>query len=305
MKSMFRLGGPLKGSDGRSCPSVSEQDMLLYADGELGATKTDWLRRHLDQCVICQSRLEWLSDASRQIKERYQAEYAGLPPIEPARVVLKAGLSRLKTANEFLQRSWWKGEVPWRPLTLGLGGALCLSLLALLLVATAQKPNSKTVSKAISFPDPILTPGSALITDRRVICAEPNIKNKDVSILLKRRVFAEYRMPGADPDGYEVDYLVTPALGGADDIRNLWPHSYTGTIWNARVKDELEDRLRDMVCNGELEPYRAQYDIASNWIAAYKHYFRTDRPIHQQPNPSRLLLAETFLKFAPFFSKED
>jgi len=54
-------------------------------------------------------------------------------------------------------------------------------------------------------------------------------------------------MPDADPKAYEVDYLITPALGGADDIGNLWPQSYSATIWNARVKDALEDRLQELI----------------------------------------------------------
>jgi hypothetical protein len=50
-------------------------------------------------------------------------------------------------------------------------------------------------------------------------------------------------------------------------------------VWNARVKDELEDRLRQMVCDGSLDLTEAQREIATNWIAAYKKYFRTDRPL--------------------------
>ncbi len=100
-----------------------------------------------------------------------------------------------------------------------------------------------------------------------------------VPVALQRRVFDEYGIPGADPRAYEVDYLVTPALGGADDIRNLWPHSYSSTVWNAHVKDALEDRLRDMVCAGTLDLSAAQQEIATNWIAAYKKYFHTDEPL--------------------------
>jgi hypothetical protein len=44
------------------------------------------------------------------------------------------------------------------------------------------------------------------------------------------------------------------------------------------VKDELEDRLRDMVCDGSLDLTEAQHEIATNWITAYKKYFRTERP---------------------------
>jgi hypothetical protein len=100
-----------------------------------------------------------------------------------------------------------------------------------------------------------------------------------VPAVLQRKVFEEYGIAGADPRAYEVDYLVTPALGGSDDIRNLWPHSYSATVWNAQVKDALEDHLREMVCDGELDLATAQREIAVNWIEAYKKYFHTDRPL--------------------------
>ena len=74
-----------------------------------------------------------------------------------------------------------------------------------------------------------------------------------------------------------MDYLITPALGGADDIRNLWPQAYS-TAWNAYVKDALEDRLRELVCTGQLDLPTAQHDISTDWIAAYRKYFHTDKP---------------------------
>jgi hypothetical protein len=111
------------------------------------------------------------------------------------------------------------------------------------------------------------------------VCAQPNPNNKAVPVALQRKVFEEYGIAGVNPRAYEVDYLVTPALGGADDIHNLWPHSYAATVWNAQVKDELEDRLRDMVCDGSLDLGEAQREIATDWIAAYKKYFHTDRPL--------------------------
>ena len=92
--------------------------------------------------------------------------------------------------------------------------------------------------------------------------ARSNLKNKAVTAALRRKVFEEYGIAGADPRAYEVDYLVTPALGGADDIHNLWPHSYSSTVWNAPVKDALEDRLREMVCDGSLDLAEAQREIA-------------------------------------------
>ena len=86
-------------------------------------------------------------------------------------------------------------------------------------------------------------------------------------------------MDGAPPKDFEVDFLITPGLGGSNDIHNLWPERYYSTVWNASVKDELEDRLPEMVSNGELDLSTAQRDISTDWIVAYKKYFHTDRPL--------------------------
>jgi hypothetical protein len=67
--------------------------------------------------------------------------------------------------------------------------------------------------------------------------------------------------------------------GGVEDIHNLWPEPYTSPRWNAHVKDALEERLHEMVCGGELDLSTAQRDIATDWIAAYKKYSHTDRPL--------------------------
>ncbi len=96
---------------------------------------------------------------------------------------------------------------------------------------------------------------------------------------LQRQVFEEYGISGSQTRAYEVDYLITPALGGADDIHNLWPQSYSETVWNARVKDALESRLRELVCEGQVDLATAQRDISMDWIAAYKKYFQTDQPL--------------------------
>ena len=53
----------------------------------------------------------------------------------------------------------------------------------------------------------------------------------------------------------------------------------SSAVWNARVKDALEDRLHDLVCDGRLDLATAQRDISSDWIAAYKKYFETDEPL--------------------------
>jgi hypothetical protein len=96
---------------------------------------------------------------------------------------------------------------------------------------------------------------------------------------LRQEIFQEYGIVNARADDYEIDYLIAPGLGGTEDIHNLWPESYTSPTWNAHVKDALEEHLHQMVCAGKVDLSTAQHDIAADWIAAYKKYFHTDRPL--------------------------
>lgn len=77
---------------------------------------------------------------------------------------------------------------------------------------------------AVTIPNPALTPGATVLLSERQVCAQTNVKNKLVPMTLQQRVFEEYGIRAAQPEAYEADYLITPALGGADDIRNLWPN---------------------------------------------------------------------------------
>src|SRR6185295_12654772 len=100
-----------------------------------------------------------------------------------------------------------------------------------------------------------------------------------VASSVARQVFEEYGIHNPAPRRYEVDYLITPALGGSTDIQNLWPQPYAEGTWNSHVKDALEDRLRALVCEGTLDLPTAQHEISADWIAAYKKYFRTREPL--------------------------
>jgi hypothetical protein len=100
---------------------------------------------------------------------------------------------------------------------------------------------------------------------------------RDVPAPLKRAVFVRYGMEGnriaycAGSGGCVIDHLVSLELGGANDIRNLWPEPYDGP-WNARDKDRLEDRLHRMVCRRSLPLAVAQTMIARDWIDAYRRW---------------------------------
>ncbi len=252
---------------------LSDRHLLLNLEGELPAHERKLARSHLEGCWKCRARSRELDNAITDFVNVQQHELlAEAPPSDGPRALLKARLSQLPPVTPNLLRT----RLGW-PLTLATCGLL---LLGFVLGRTALHPADAT---PVSTPDSRLTPGATLLESRQQVCAQTNTNNKIVPVALQKKVFEEYGIARAKPQAYEVDYLITPALGGADDIHNLWPHSYSATVWNAQVKDALEDRLRQMVCGGTLDLTEAQHEIATNWIAAYKKYFHTDQPLTAPP----------------------
>ena len=98
---------------------------------------------------------------------------------------------------------------------------------------------------------------------------------------LREQVFREYGIVNPRPEDYEIDYLIAPGLGGAEDIHNLWPEPTSSSARSAHVKDALEERLHQLVCAGELDLPTAQRAIATDWITAYKKYLGTERNVSQ------------------------
>ncbi len=129
------------------------------------------------------------------------------------------------------------------------------------------------------LPNHMFTPGAARQASLAEVCtlSHEEVVTK-VSPIERQKVFAEYGIPSAQSDRYEVDYLITPGLGGDDDIRNLWPEPYNAEMWNAHRKDVLEERLHEMVCSHHLDLSVAQEAIATNWIAAYEKYVPATPP---------------------------
>lgn len=248
---------------------LSDQDLLLAMDGELAPRATARVEAHLAACPICRDRKQELESASADFLrfERGSTE-PRIPSHEGPRALLKARIAELGRAPAPIYWRW--------------GWAAAAALLMLAVAAAGARSWLHRRAEgvmAVTVPNPNLTPGATVLLDQSKICMEPGANNKPVAAALRKRVFAEYGIASAEPAAYEVDYLITPALGGADDIRNLWPQSNSATVWNARVKDTLEDHLRGLVCDGKLDLATAQREIAGNWIEAYKKYFHTDRPL--------------------------
>ena len=130
------------------------------------------------------------------------------------------------------------------------------------------------------LPDPTLTPGAVRTTNIGEICNEGSTRSlRHWSRERDDFIMREYGLPpGAHPN-FEVDHLIALELGGADTDTNLWPEPRRTIepIWNAERKDELENKLRDLVCMGALDPAIAQRAIADDWVAAFQHYIGEPR----------------------------
>ncbi len=258
---------------------LSDQQLLLDVDGELSTHAGKLVRTHLASCWSCRARRQEMENAiADYVRLREGLCDEKLPPADGPRALLRAQLAELATEAPVGGR---RRGVHW---AFAVAALTFVVLLAIRVQSVSGHRDPSTRPMIVYLPDSLLTPGAATLATRRTVCAQANTKNKAVSVALQRKVFQEYGIADAKPQAYEVDYLVTPALGGADDIRNLWPHSYSATSWNAQVKDALEDRLRDMVCDGSLDLAEAQQEIARNWIAAYQKYFHTDQPLPEHGN---------------------
>jgi hypothetical protein len=131
---------------------------------------------------------------------------------------------------------------------------------------------------AADLPDKKLTPGATLNVTLQALCEKGYAGNvRNVPDSEKNKVYAEYGIKTHTAGEYEVDHLISLELGGSNDIKNLWPQSYTGT-WNAHVKDKLEDHLHVLVCAGTMKLEDVQKKISTDWITLYKNVFNTTKP---------------------------
>jgi hypothetical protein len=228
---------------------LSDSELLMAADGELPSGTA-----HLDRCWSCQERLRSIQSTLAQIQPE-------IPHGAGPRAQLRRRIAELESSR-----------FHWRLVTPARIAVFCA-------IATIAVIFQTTVSADGPKPKPALTPGDTRPITLTEVCSRPNAEviTRNIPEATQRAVFTEYGI-GASHDNFEVDYLITPDLGGSPSIRNLWPQPYSSR-WNARTKDDLEQRLHQLVCSGKVSLPTAQHDIAADWIGAYKKYFHTDRPI--------------------------
>jgi hypothetical protein len=253
---------------------LSDEDLVLAADGELSGRRARRIEAHLAACWSCRARRQEIEAAIGEfVRCRERSLEAQLPPPGVPRALLKARLAELAVTSVRPRPARW-----WAP-RLAVAGASAVLVVAV--VAGWLGGSRGRDLASVVLPDTRLTPGAARTASRDEVCGGGYGRNGIVPQPLERKVLAAYGIRKPEPRAYEVDYLISPELGGSEDIRNLWPQSYKSAVWNARVKDALEDRLHEMVCRGDLDLTAAQREIASNWIAAYKKYFHTDSPLER------------------------
>jgi hypothetical protein len=128
-------------------------------------------------------------------------------------------------------------------------------------------------------PDPLLTPGAVRTTDVNEICSQGTSGLRHWSRARDDKILEEYDLPAGRHPLYEIDHLVPLGIGGSDDDKNLWaePRRSIEPEWNAERKDELERKLRQLICAGTVAVSAAQAAIAEDWTEAWQCYVEGSR----------------------------
>ena len=274
---------------------LADQELLAAADGELSTRRAAQVRAHLVSCWDCRARMAEIEGTIADfVRAHRQAVDPQVPPIAGPRARLRAQLAELAAKSK---------PGPWRQffhLPSAARAAACICVIFLVAAAGGKLLSQHSAPRGANsvvvpfergeVPDRNLTPGATRVVTIGDVCsiAHEDVV-REVPASMRQEIFHEYGIVSARAEDYEIDYLIAPGLGGAEDIHNLWPEPYTSTTWNAHVKDDLEERLHQMVCAGKVDLSTAQNDIATDWIAAYKKYFRTDAPLSPRSNVNLLL----------------
>jgi hypothetical protein len=208
------------------------------------------LLAHLSRCAACQHAAPPAADRVAQLRAQLAAASAHL-------------------ARQQARRHRWLASA-------------AMVAIAMAGVFAAQRLHRPTLQMAGGLlPNPMLTPGEATAVPLGQVCqTSVPLLAPDPTPRLTRQVFREYQMPVGSEGEFEVDYLVTPALGGTSNVRNLWPQPHQA-IWSSYAKDQLETYLRSAVCRGDVPLKVAQNALAHNWIRAYRHFFHTHHPLSE------------------------
>jgi len=250
---------------------LSELDLIRYLDHEMTADERTAARSHLEACDTCSTELREIAQVGEEVSNFIAGSWNSADAASGRRS-LQMRLREEEPSLSSGQRVPLLMRSRMTPAFLG-GTAVVLTVGALFFfLPNAGKANAEI---AASLPNRALTPGMTRRVDLGDICRESD-EDLDPAVPVQRKeaIFREYGIsPDHGGDEFQVDYLISPQLGGTDDVRNLWPQSYKETTWNAEVKDALERHLNRLVCERKITLEEAQHAIAHDWIAAYQKYF--------------------------------
>lgn len=120
-------------------------------------------------------------------------------------------------------------------------------------------------------PDPDCTPG-AVFSDvtKEQICVPGYSKTvRSVSTEDRKQVYAKYGISYPQTRGdYEVDHFIPLALGGSNDIANLWLEAAQPAP-GFKEKDIVEVYLYEELCAGRVALNTAQQQISDDWVKIY------------------------------------
>ncbi|MEO5925240.1 MAG: zf-HC2 domain-containing protein [Bryobacteraceae bacterium] len=253
---------------------ISHSELVAAADGELSSGRATEIRAHLAACWPCRTRAKEIEDAIAEFVHLHQDSVTAAAADAP-RAMFRARLAELALQPPPSWRDRFADYFMQGNRVAYVAGAMAGTCAILFVVGVVQVSRQQFRL----MPDPALTPGATLPISQAEVCQMPANTARVIPASVGRQVFDHYGIDRPRPRDYELDHLIAPELGGADDPRNYWPQPYGVSDWNAHVKDALEDRLHELVCENKLSLATAQHDISENWILAYKKYFQTQKPI--------------------------
>ncbi len=259
----------------RKVRHLSDAELLILTEERAQWGRRSKARAHLAECPGCRQRQAALGVAARAAGRACRERPVALAPLRVARNRLIAAME-IRGAR-IRARAW----------AVRMAGAVAVVVAAVLLWSAVDRSlpapgagkDGVRIASGLLLPRPELTPGSVRPVRLDAVCGRGVAGAPVVAAQVPRQVFAAYGVDYRRAADYELDFLITPELGGASDVDNLWPQPYRHVVWNAYVKDELERHLRRLVCRGALDLETAQRELAGDWIAAYKRRFDTRRPL--------------------------
>jgi hypothetical protein len=264
----------------------TDEELLQAIDGELPPGLQAAVDVHLAECAACRARRAQIGRAALIMASIYHGDVSSETlGTQHARERLRVKLKEFDHKGESWRVGLLSSRLPSIPRSVRAGVVLAAAVLLIHAFRPLPVFDSRFSGAPVerdALPNASLTPGATWGVTAEELCADNVREERQISAAVRQEVLRDYGMERVPFEEYELDYLITPELGGAPEPRNLWPQRYAARAWNAHVKDQLERLLPQLVCDGRLDLATAQSDIAADWIAAYKKYFKTDAPLPTQ-----------------------